>query len=693
MLWTAAQITKHPLDELERLKAIQTSQPAAIALLVLASVKSPKLDQFVRKSNLHAPADAWMSPILSRAIHLAPAAITSSVVAPLILQDPSTALSIIKRVPNRAVIKGAWLESLWETVPDARISLIEMATSLALADHGAICALDWINRWLWLAQESDDEHFYTSHPLGLWDALEEQLKADSAAFDAIPTHWVGFSYAPEHFLERVYRYRFPALDSALIAICDLGTPNLCPSNYRARDQIDALDHTDIELAALWGTSSGNAKMDTSVSAQMLTARAAERCAAQYFRSLGLHVDDVAQLQLNGSTDEWRLMDLKVEHRYGVDVKNLRRTLNGGMHSSRWKVKAFKTDARGADVLLCGVSSPYTKLDRDGRLTCDTFEEMSVLGVTTASETRSLLNKFDHIYRLHVHSTTKLVELPAWSWDYPTAHYRARNIALRELRDWLTKSRQNSIPKKIREAFPPVLLVLCNTPAFLANSERSEQQNAFLEMLMATVPGNRGTGAERYLLRLPQLYLFVLHFWLHWRAQKKDINTSELTSLFQWGFTVSKHSPRSEDSASTAPKSSTTHASRWEPVSLAASVGIVDPTDTIGTLLQALTALETKLSQSTFLKLSDLSIFENGVLVGTFPDGKRRTLLAHCGGRDVLRNQAECGFRPLVYAREKTCACGRLICPKCECCSDPRFSDCAPQKDRLTARPSEEWVRY
>lgn len=85
----------------------------------------------------------------------------------------------------------------------------------------------------------------------------------------------------------------PPLDNALVAICDLNTPERSLPIYSASEQIAALDPADHELATLWGPSSGDTKIQNAVAAQMLTARAAEHCAARYFRALGLRVDDVA----------------------------------------------------------------------------------------------------------------------------------------------------------------------------------------------------------------------------------------------------------------------------------------------------------------------------------------------------------------------------------------------------------------
>ncbi|MCC8363268.1 hypothetical protein LK996_09295 [Lysobacter sp. A6] len=602
----------------------------------------------------------------------------------LILEQPRAALSVIKRLANKSAIKVTWLESLWDSVPDSRPDLIDLATSLGQANLEAVSALDWIIRWLALELGATDEDIRLPDPAHLWDIFGEQLKRTPSALEAIPPDWPGFSKAPKHFLERVYRCKFPALDNGLVAICDVSMLDRRLPSYSAYEQFAALDRKDRELADLWCPSTDSEKIRNAIAAQMLTARAAERCAARYFRALGLQVEDVARLQLDTTAADWRVMDLKVDSRYGVDVKNLRRTRHGGAHSSRWKVKAFKTDARGSEVLLCGVSSPYTTLDGHGGLKCETGTRMIVLGVTTASETRNLLRSFGHIYRLHVNAATKLVELPAWSWDYPNAHYRGRNTALRELVGWLASSEPGWIFRGAAEGIPPVLLALCDTSCSLETDAHTAGQRAFLTMLRAHVQRvRRNDDAVRGLPRLPELYLFVLHFWLHWRSQNDDVNTAELASLFKWGFSVSSESPRA--TAFGSPRT-------WQPVSLASSVGVVDPTDTIGALLKALATLEKNLSRSTFLELSDLTIFENGVLVGTLPDGRRRTLLAHCGGKDVLNNQADCGFRPLVFGHEETCACGRLICPQCKCCADPRFSVCAQQNKRLenlmTARFAE-----
>lgn len=172
-------------------------------------------------------------------------------------------------------------------------------------------------------------------------------------------------------------------------------------------------------------------------AQMLSARAAERCAMLYFARFERATRDVAITQLEQSTREWQLMDLELDGKYGVDVKNCRRTPNGGLRSGRWKVKSFKADIKGQAVTLMAVSSPFSAYDHQGLLrvkagSVTSESAMVVLGVSNASEILRLMREFEQISEIRMPRPGRLAELPVWTWDYPAFHYERRNARLEKL---------------------------------------------------------------------------------------------------------------------------------------------------------------------------------------------------------------------------------------------------------------------
>lgn len=491
------------------------------------------------------------------------------------------------------------------------------------------------------------------------------------------------------------------LDHAIAQSTRIGRAN-------ARTQLALLDERDRQLADLWvppPTGPNSNAIADAVRAQMWTARTAEKCAAAYFDALGLPVEDIAIEQLRSADGDWQSMDLRIDGRHGIDVKNLRRTFHGGMQSSRWKIKAFKVDAAGAKVTLCGVSSPYTRFS-DGQVACEQDEDMRVLGVTTVAEVSALARRFTAIFALRTHPLTRLIELPAWAWDYPNAQYKERDLALMSLQGELLALRATALGRRCLAMLPPVFFSYWDVEVPHAE-HLSLQQRDYLEHLRIAFAEERRTGKKTVVPRLPWLYLFTLHLWASWRARSVSADSDSLLKLFKWHahsredaaladaamrerverLRVSEVSEASGEEPDDLPLglrdlSRSLAESRKIPSKVAGS-GLVDPADSLAGLIGALSVLEKHLAHAQFITLSEVTHTYNGVLVGTFPDGQRKTLLAHCCGR--LSNNVECGNRPLVFGRERTCACGRLICGKCSTCTDTRYGHCEQQSQRMATR--------
>lgn len=569
------------------------------------------------------------------------------------------------------VCKELWLETLWNELPSSRRLVIEIFRATARKTPQELNLFQWTSRAHEVGQEIEE----------LWEILERAIRSGSYPSEVIPENWDAITNAPWGAVGAISHKCIPGLSGVLNALSKMCQPSSSVAACSA-ELFFALDEADRRLSELWIGPGANPQMQGALRAQMMTARSAEKCAKLYFERLGLQVDDIAIQQLDNLGGEWRVMDLKVGGHHGVDVKNLRRTPNGGMRSSKWRVKSFKNDARGAEVLLCGVSSPYSKLVDDA-LTCDSGEIMLVLGVTTAQEVKSLLKEFCHIHVVRVNPATKLFELPAWAWDYPLAHYQERDEAFYRLRSTFQHGQPSRLMKKCQEALPQALLGMWALPSISAE-DLSQQQRAMLDLLREFSIARAANGKSAT-PRLPWLYLFLLHFWMYWRATNESINTADLIPLFKWKFSLPK-APTPTGKASEPDLSFRDLMKRsLESPSLVSSLGIVDPSNSIKILIDALSSLEQHVSRSVFLRLSNLTLHENGVLVGTFPDGRRKTLLAHCGGK--RQDLSECGFRPLVYGKHQTCECGRLICQKCDSCSDTRFGNCEQQSKRHAKRHS------
>lgn len=482
--------------------------------------------------------------------------------------------------------------------------------------------------------------------------------------------------APWEVLAALISQKLPELSRSLKALEEMRPSISSIAAHSSRD-VATLGATDRRLAEMWIHKDASEEARPALRLQMLSARFAEKIAKSYFERLGHNVEDISGLQLTGADHTWRTMDLRIDSKHGVDVKNVRRSPNGGTLSSRWRVKNFKLDSRGSHVLLCGVSSPYMPTFDDAHGDDESGEDFLVLGVTTTGEINNLLRTFCGMHELRTNPATRLFELPAWAWDYPHSHYRERDITFRALNDRLCQMGSSPLASAARSTLPPVLRALWGWP--LEHSSQSPQEFAALTSIQEY--SARSRLVEKSMSpRLPWLYLFLLHFWMSWRVSADEMDTGSLTSIFEWGLPVPVRDDHDHWMRRIMRPSRLTS---FETPALASSIGIMDPSDSIGTLLRSLARLEKHVSRELFLRISDLTLHESGVLTGRFPDSKQKTLLAHCGGKRV--GGSECGYRPLVFGEHDTCSCGRLVCPRCDSCSDARFDPCPTQTTRFTVR--------
>ena len=194
----------------------------------------------------------------------------------------------------------------------------------------------------------------------------------------------------------------PRAAKAYVLMCELDrivgefNRRVQPAEKRIKCVLDALD---TKLCLAWCNIEVGIPLQSSESLQrvlqrlgsyescrLLSARAAERIVAAYFRDLGKDVQDMSIQQLNGSTDDWKYFDLKVADRY-IDVKNSRKSLGGGGHYVEHCVPQFKcsrTDRK--DVAIFGVVSPYLA---DPSKYFDGTLEAIVLGEVNVQDVREL----------------------------------------------------------------------------------------------------------------------------------------------------------------------------------------------------------------------------------------------------------------------------------------------------------------
>ncbi|OJH33482.1 hypothetical protein BON30_48560 [Cystobacter ferrugineus] len=679
--------------DVERLRTLVPSFPVALPLLFVLFDEWPGdmglLDPIVSLM----PGSIWHEPALRPILHLAPSAARGEVFLDALRHDPEAALSLlVDWNAKRRLLKAAWLETLWRQLPARCATLVELAQSTGLSGEPEE-RLQWARRgidldvgdratwWEWIANAAGE----------LAAAPASRKNAPDAAMD----DWTPLAFAPSYVVRALLRRWYPDIAAALRILESVTRWSHEQAAIRADALLKDLDAQDRELAEQWVPSPApGEKTEPWVRAQMLTARAAEKWASRYLQSLGLGVRDVSIEQLQPSLKEWVKMDLQVDGRHGVDVKNCRRTVNGGMRSGRWKVKAFKEDAAGRKVTLCGVSSPYTRVEDDGTLSVSGrdsgAEYLVVLGVTYAAEVDQLLRSFRDVFDAYTPARTTLKEMPAWAWDYPAAHYRKRNDALIALRA-AAGDGVSVLARRWHRELPPLLWSIWNveSPGF---AQLDDQQRAFLRDLgEAWRKTQTGDAVPSSVPRLPWLYLFTLHAWLRWRRSGRPSDAGRLKALFTSCPEPSAetdepfeklHEAVDEDEQDGEVTKKPYLSTRTGGAPLAASIGIADPAHTLDHLLNALGVLDQHLPATEFQRIERFTFHPNGVLTGTYGDGKRRTLLAHCGGRLEKRGvEMECGHWPLTFGRNETCACSRLICHMCSCCTASGQPTCSHEVER------------
>ena len=683
-------------------RQLGAAEAAAVSapLLQLLWGIDPAIDRQLVPIALALPDDAWCSSSLLDAIELCPPAAWLRAFPHHISAEPARALSALQREVYRTTERhcpSTWLEQLWDALPTQRSDVLEVA-------YAASSKLTALQAATWARMAIDHNALIgkstsSATVAGWWRVLGKAMD-DSLTLDTSWREWSGWGQA-NWMLAKLALKRWDSKGAtdvlnAIAALEEATARSVYVGRMSAGEQLAALNERDRRLAELWAPrlegENSRERIDA-VRAQMWTARAAEKCAGAYLMQLGLSVEDIASEQLSADSGDWQQMDLRINGHHGIDVKNLRRTIHGGMQSSRWKVKAFKADAAGNKVTLCGVSSPHTRFNL-GSLTCKGGEDMRVLGVTTATEIKSLARRFNSIFALRMNPVSKLIELPAWAWDYPHAQYQTRNQSMTVLKEAVGSLNATVLGRRCLAALPPVFFSFWDLAA--PNVEQfNQQQRDFLEQLRTSLSEEQSARPEACVPRLPWLHLFILHLWASWRTRSALADSRSLLRLFQWhAHSISDAAQAAADIRARSyyfrefdtddiPQIFRTSAGSVNTPSAIAGSGLVDPANTLSDLIESLAVLEMHLSQGQFLTLSDITLSNNGVLVGTFPDGQRKTLLAHCCGR--LENGIECGNRPLVFGAKETCACGRLICNRCSTCTDIRFAICERQDERLHLR--------
>jgi cold shock CspA family protein len=445
-----------------------------------------------------------------------------------------------------------------------------------------------------------------------------------------------YQWVPDDVKGEIIRLKFKPLIDA-IAACTHYAHNRV--NWTADWLYSHLTDEDRALAAEWGKSE---KDSADNKAKMLSARGAERVTYWFYRSLGMQVQDISITQLKKSSADWKIFDLRINGNSCIDVKNARtpasyRSDYKRRYAEHW-VPKFKENRKSEEVMVAGVLSPYVPyhfyehpVDPEKKIDPITF-----LGETTWSSIKSLEQRFSK--NLLAVSMNGIHFVPAWLFEYPRSFYKERDQNCQNLNKLLT--RRYPLPSAQELEIAKVNLI----PGCLAARIAKEKIQPWFEALK---PWQRkfyirlcGTSAE--VISLPFLFLVLLTHFMEVFLDKS-----------QWA----EYHPGGYNQLVFARQSAKNY-----------PLGIFDPLEIIANFVETLSELWENRETVELEKYSSYRFTGKGLLEGIRPeDNTRVTLIAYCGG--FIQGKGTCGKSPLIIGREKTCKCGKLICPECDYCSE------------------------
>ncbi len=409
---------------------------------------------------------------------------------------------------------------------------------------------------------------------------------------------------------------------------------------------------DIRLAKSWIYPGVDESNKGASEAKMRSARWAEKVAKKFYESLHFNVEDIAITQLNEDLkqEEWKKCDLRLrllDVEISIDVKNARRQANGPRtRYSEYCVPEFKKGCNNTDVKIAGVFSPYIKKKEMDSGNLATKDDIVFLGETDISRINELEKAFESDemkIEIRGKSEEKGNVIPPWVFEYPEKFYEEQRKVRNKLKEFCN-SQDMEYPdlKELEELdknpIPAFLVCGIPLPSQWKNALSEEQQKFVDKLLHKKKEFNR--------ISLPILFLSLLtHFIEMVSSDCKDYDPNLYRQLI---FTDNKKMP----------------------------AGFYDPLEIISSFIETTSVLWKK-DSIRFHEFESFRFLGLGLLTGK-RKGEDKTILAYCGGKDPKRNNAKCGKYPLIKGREKTCSCGKLICPECRFCS----VNCEEYKNRI-----------
>ena len=479
-----------------------------------------------------------------------------------------------------------------------------------------------------------------------------------------------FSFAPSGVKAATLKAHFQHF---IAQVSELTTgKNDVESEWDPIGEYGSLTTADFRLADCWSHSDA-----LHTKAQMLSARAAEKAAAQFYSAMGHRVEDTALHQLSKASDGWLTHDLMLDNEIAIDVKNARYPLHNQKFYVEHTIPRFKQDRSSRHVRIAGILSPYLKhayiLDPGSAKFA--ISSIRYLGETSWPDIDGLCRAFT-TPKLEVRNPVDRA-FPAWLFDFPERWYREfddRSRALRESSGWPSDEQIRIIfDERSRLALVPKLLAArIDLPQSIAELLDPWQRALCLKL-------NRFKPKR---ITLPQLFLTVLSDFLN-KLQGAPTSFSP-AGYRELIFDIARRG------------SKTTYG---PPLGLADPLELIEGLcGSIEVLWQHRQALE--LGRFVSFRFSGLGLLQGRVSA----QSPWETILAYCGG--WVRSEAatdgfsptgfekgqklgRCGNSPLVLGKESLCpVCHKLICGKCgfcsQSCEDSRKGENIPGVEDFTS---------
>lgn len=436
-------------------------------------------------------------------------------------------------------------------------------------------------------------------------------------------------------------------------------PSLRPAPHWNVDYFQK-DDDDERISKLWMENhlqsfadSTNQEIRDQTLAKMLSARIAEKAAANFYRSIGFRVQDISITQLDAQSSDWKYYDLLVENdreSLPIDVKNARNPYGENPGYVEHCIPRFKTIRIGdqtRDVIIGGVLSPYLRLEEFSSYSpWNMFKSINFLGETTKDKIINFEKEFtSDVFRLEV---INYGTIPPWVFDYPTVWYQGCNNSRALIRK--TEIDQFPTPEEAKllgiNLIPTFLICGIQLPNQWARTLNSWQLALYKRLLTVAQSG----------FQLGRIFLTILTHFVEMAKGKSDSEKYSPTGYRGLFF------PNNQIDYYV--------------------LGVYDPLSLIKNLCDTLISLwdfveKGLISLREFISFRFLGL---GILQGLSGGNSWKTVIAYCGGTVETARNVKCGRSPLIIGRERSCSCGKLICSdsKCDFCSE----NC---RDRLARR--------